>query len=117
MVIVIEQNIDCENISLQECSDNILAALGHGVGLKLKADKADDTVNGFVTIIHNDRPLKHLIEIHLYEETEAPTAVMVRGVLVGRQTTLAKLKTMPTEKELSDKLAALGLTADELAAL
>jgi len=104
---IIEKLIDCSAITAAECSDKILAALGHSVGFNLKAATPDDTVHGWVSITHNDAPLKHVVEIECYEADEAPTAVMVRGELVGRRSTLACCDPMPTEKALRDKIGAL----------
>mgnify|MGYP001570629613 CR=1 FL=1 len=38
----------------RKCDEEILIALGHGPGFKLKADTPDDTVHGAVTIAHCD---------------------------------------------------------------
>ena len=37
-----------------KCCNEILVALGHGPGFKLKADTPDDTVHGALTIAHCD---------------------------------------------------------------
>ena len=51
------------------CSDEIIEKL-KPLGLKLRIDKNDDIVNGFVSMIH--APNNHSIIITIYEENEKP---------------------------------------------
>lgn len=104
MHITHEVLIDCSNMTGAECSDACLAALGHGIGFKLKCDTATDTVHGSVSIVHADLPNPHIITIECYEVDEAPTAKMKNGMKSGRESTLACCAVMPTEKSLKDKL-------------
>ena len=54
------------------CSDKIVNKLESKLGIKLRATKADDTVNGHVTISHSQPPEKHEILVEIYETDEAP---------------------------------------------
>ena len=66
---------DCvgRGITPAQCSDEILAKLGHGAAFKLKADRADDAVHGAVMIRHSVPPEPHLIRIELYLTDSPPT--------------------------------------------
>ena len=99
--------IDCSEMTAAECSDACLVALGHGLGFKLKADDPTDIVNGSITIAHNFPPEPHEFYIEVYEQDEAPTAVVWNGRIVGRQSALARPLRMPTAQSLRDKLNTL----------
>ena len=107
MNITHEVMVNCTGITIEECSDNCLATLGHGVDFNLKASTATDTLHGSVSITHNDSPLPHIFSIEVYEEDEAPTAVTSHGVTTGRESTLARPVVMPTEQDLINKLETL----------
>jgi hypothetical protein len=67
--------IDCVGMGLTpaQCSDNILAKLGHGPAFRLKADAPGDTVHGALMIRHSLPPEPHLIRIELYLADGPPT--------------------------------------------
>jgi hypothetical protein len=69
-----EQVIDCSAIESSACSDRLLDALGHGVDFKLRADNEDDTVHGFVTVLHNSPPEPHEVIVDMYDADEEPCA-------------------------------------------
>ena len=104
MIITIKQQIDCKDIEIGICSENILTALGHSETFRLKAEHPTDSVHGSVTVIHNDLPDEHIIAIELYEQTEQPTAATIHGEIVGRQSTLQVCETMPTITEFKKRL-------------
>ena len=104
MIITIKQRIDCKDIEIETCSENILTALGHDETLKLKAEHPTDSVHGSVTVIHHDLPDEHIIAIELYEKTEQPTAATIHGEIVGRESTLQACETMPTITEFQKRL-------------
>jgi len=69
MKIILEQNITCTD-PLQ-CSDNICDKIEDNfIGLKLRADKPSDTVNGSLTINHKQK--KHKITLVFYDTDENP---------------------------------------------
>lgn len=49
-----------------------MAALGHGVDLKLRAEHSADIVHGSVTIVHNSPPIPHEVRVELYDADEDP---------------------------------------------
>ena len=51
------------------CSDEIIEKL-KPLGLKLRVDKEDDIVNGFVSMVH--APNNHSITVAIYDENENP---------------------------------------------
>ena len=65
------------------CSDNIVAKLENGTGLKLKANTSSDKVNGYVGIYHGDT--NHIITVSVTEVTEGrnerPTKMPTRNEL------------------------------------
>jgi|TARA_R110000751_G_scaffold273048_1_gene373741 hypothetical protein len=99
--------INCSAITAEECSDNILAALGHGAAFKLKADTPDDTVHGSVCVTHHEHPTPHTIEIEVYEQDSFPSTLIVRGKPEGRRSTLKRPEVMPTQTSLQEKLDAI----------
>lgn len=96
MDFLIEKKIDCSKIKNYECSDNIVEKLiPHG--LKLRADKETDKVNGHLRIDHHIGLLKkHKIYITIYEKNEKPN--------VYHLTTFVKPKIMPSLKFFNDLL-------------
>ena len=98
--------IDCTAIELSACSDSLLEALGHDTDFNLRADAVDDTLHGSVTILHNDPPTAHEIAVNVYDADEAPTAVLVHGVWVGRRSTLRRPDPMPSEHTITDRIDA-----------
>ena len=61
-------NTDCLSSSPATCSDAMIEKL-KPLGLKLIADHAKDTVNGFISIVHDTQ---HLVRIEIYTEDEKP---------------------------------------------
>jgi hypothetical protein len=61
----IKRKMSCKN--MVECSDNIIEKL-KPMGLILRADKENDIVNGYVSIVHE--PNDHFIVIGIYQENE-----------------------------------------------
>ena len=106
MIVEHQKIIDCTAIELSACSDNILVSLEHGTDFKLRADAPGDILHGSVSILHNDPPVPHQIVVTVYDVDEAPTAIMVHGALVGRQSTLKRPSAMPTEQNIKDRLGA-----------
>ena len=67
-------------------------------GIKLRADKATDTVNGHITIDHNIGLLKkHLIRVTIYEKNEKPNAQHL--------TTFERPKYFPTLEEIKNLIS------------
>jgi predicted kinase len=99
--------LDCSAMLPTECSDACLVALQHGVAFALKANAPTDTVHGTVSIVHNDPPEAHIITVNVYDADEAPTAQMVHGEVVGRQSTLKRPDPMPTEQAIKDRIDTL----------
>lgn len=66
---------DCvgRGLTPAQCSDEILAKLGHGPTFKLKADTDTDAVHGAVMIRHSVPPEPHLIRIEFYLADSPPT--------------------------------------------
>ena len=85
-IIVIKKKIDCV-MPLAQCSDNIIEKL-KPLGLKLRADKETDMVNGYVSIVHAK---EHVITIGIYEENEDPNQEHL--------STFKKPSKIPLEKE------------------
>ena len=104
MKVVHSKSIDCTDKTSQACSDDILAALGHGADFALKADIPTDTVHGSVTILHRDPPELHDITVEIYEVDEAAPAISVHGMMEGRQSTFQRPDPMPTERTIRDRL-------------
>lgn len=79
-----EISFACEALGLRpdQCSDRLLARLGHGPAFRLKADAPTDTVHGSVSIRHTQPPGLHLIRVEVYQADLGP-----RG---GRQSTLRR---------------------------
>ena len=88
-IIVIKKKIDCV-MPLAQCSDNIIEKL-KPLGLKLRADKEIDTVNGFVSIVHAK---EHIITVGIYEENEDPNQEHL--------STFKKSNKIPNEKQIKD---------------
>ncbi len=72
MEFIIERDVDCSKIKPSQCSDNFVDMLKME-GLKVRADKIDDTVNGHIIIESHDN-LKHIIHITIYDKNEAPSS-------------------------------------------
>ena len=89
--------IDCSGIMSAECSDLFLAALGNGIGFRLRADNPTDTVHGAVTIVHNFPPIAHEILVEVYEQQEGPNA--------RHRSTLNRPLLMPTTQDIRNRLA------------
>jgi hypothetical protein len=104
MFVTHEIGIDCSEITPEACSDSVLTGLEHGSGFKLRADTLTDVVNGSVSIVHNDQPGTHVIEIELYEVRELPTAHWENGQLVGRQSTLEPAPNRVSRESLIKRL-------------
>lgn len=96
MKVFYSRAIDCSGMTSAECSDRCVAALGHGIGFKLRADEPDDEVHGLVTIAHTEPPALHEIIVEVYERDELPVE--------GRESTLRRPVEMPTERTLRDRL-------------
>ena len=93
MEFIIEKNIDCSKIKPSQCSDVIVEIL-KDEGLKLRADKNDDTVNGHIIIESHDN-LKHIIHITIYDENEVPSSRHATTFKKPSKTfTLSQLKTL-----------------------
>ena len=102
MEFIIEQKIDCSKIKPpgpqsrpSYCSDLIVEKL-IPEGIKLRADKATDTVNGHITIDHN--PKNHIIHITIYDKNEKPNNKHL--------TTFQKPQRMPTLDKLKKLIKA-----------
>ena len=67
MIIKIAKNMDC--INSIKCSDNIVKKL-KPLGLKLKGETENDTVNGYISCTHGKT---HKITIGIYEKDEKPS--------------------------------------------
>src|SRR3990167_6177529 len=69
-----EMVFNCMGLGLSpaQCSDLLLARLGHGPNFTLRADRADDTVHGAVMIRHEWPPVPHIIRVELYQADELP---------------------------------------------
>ena len=76
-----------------ECSDQIIEKL-IPLGLKIRADKDSDIVNGYLSMVHTSN--NHLVIIGIYEENENPN--------YEHLTVLKKPGKIPTEKEIKDLL-------------
>lgn len=87
----IEKNMNC---SIPEnCSDNIIEKL-KPLGLKLRADKETDTVNGYLSMNH--APNNHTLTIGIYEEDEKPNVMHL--------TTLKRPNKFPTQNQIENLL-------------
>jgi len=87
----IEKNIVC-SIPVK-CSDDIIEKL-KPLGLKLRADKETDTVNGYLSMNHI--PNNHTLTIGIYEEDEKPNDEHL--------TTLKKPTKFPTQNQIEKLL-------------
>ncbi len=74
-------------------SDQIIEKL-IPLGLKIRADKDSDIVNGYLSMVHTSN--NHLVIIGIYEENENPN--------YEHLTVLKKPGKIPTEKEIKDLL-------------
>ena len=90
MIIEIEKNMSCSIPA--ECSDNILEKL-KPLGLKLKAENENDTVNGYISCTHGKT---HKITIGIYEQDEKPSNT--------HNLTHKKPTKIPTEKQIEKLL-------------
>jgi len=71
MEFLIEKKIDCSKLKPYQCSDLIVEKLiPHGI--KLRASKETDKVNGHLRIDHNIK--KHKIYVTIYEKNEKSNA-------------------------------------------
>jgi hypothetical protein len=86
------KKISCNN-SLK-CSDNIRTKLEEKFNIKLMARDEKDSVNGFISIVHEEN--NHTILIGLYDKNEEPSS--------KHQTTFKKLSKFPTQKQCEDCL-------------
>ena len=85
-------NTNCLSSSPTTCSDAIIEKL-KPLGLKLIANNPKDTVNGFVSIVHDS---SHLVRVEIYTEDEKPNH--------EHQSTLEKPITIPTENQVKSLL-------------
>jgi len=87
--------------------------LGHGPYFKLRADHADDTVHGAVTIAHRLPPEAHEIYIEVYEVDESPATEIIHGEVFGRRSTLKRPIIMPTEADIQNRLDQMVFSIEE----
>ena len=73
-----------------KCSDNIRTKLEEKFNIKIMARDEKDTVNGFISIVHEEN--NHKILVGLYDKNEEPGS--------EHQTTFKKLSKFPTESEI-----------------
>jgi len=88
----ISLNTDCLSSSLATCSDAMIEKL-KPLGLKLIANNPKDTVNGFISIVHDTQ---HLVRIEIYTEDEKPNTQHL--------STLEKPITIPSENQIKSLL-------------
>ncbi len=91
MIHKIIKNLIC--VDSTQCSDIIVSKL-EGIGMKLKARKINDTVNGSVTIVHEQA--NHIITVIYYDKDENPNN--------HHRTIFKKPKNIPTLSEVKSKL-------------
>lgn len=94
--------VDCvaRGLTPAQCSDEIVAKLGHGPTFKLKADTSDDTVHGAVMIRHSVPPEPHLVRVEFYLADRLPT--------LGRRSTLKAHPGLPSDAALRARLDSPG---------
>ena len=85
-------NTDCLSSSPATCSDAMIEKLTP-LGLKLIANNPTDTVNGFISIVHDTQ---HLVRIEIYTEDEKPNN--------RHQSTFEKPITIPSENQINSLL-------------
>ena len=76
-----------------KCSDEIIEKL-KPLGLKLRADKETDIVNGYLSMVHENN--NHLIIVGIYEEDENSN--------VEHLTTFKKPTKFPTQNQIEKLL-------------
>lgn len=89
---------DCvgRGLTPAQCSDELLAKLGHGPAFRLKADTPTDTVHGAVMIRHAIPPDPHLIRVELYLADSPPTG--------GRRAFLKAHPSLPSDAAIRARL-------------
>jgi len=85
-----DKKFDSVHKKLQECSNIIVDKLELEFSCKLRAENPSDTVNGSVTILHEDS--KHIIDIVFYDKDESAN--------IERLTTFKKLKKIPSISDI-----------------
>ena len=79
------------------CSDEIIDKL-KPLGLKLRVDKEDDIVNGFLSMVHASN--NHSITVAVYQENENPITDSTSTSF--HLATFKKPTKIPTKKEIED---------------
>jgi hypothetical protein len=85
-------NTNCLSSSPATCSDAMIEKL-KPLGLKLIANNPKDTVNGFISIVHDT---EHLVRIEIYTENEKPNTQHL--------STFEKPITIPSENQIKSLL-------------
>ena len=127
----LERQLRC--IHSTQCSLEIQEQLEAQLGVKLHADRRGDTVNGSLSILHQQPPLSHLIDVTLYEQDDPPSerhsAEFKASAVLPKQTDAEVVidalpsdlgQTAPVDlakESAREKLKALGFTDDEIAAI
>jgi len=98
---IIEKNMSCRDEKIFRddslmCSNNIIDKLEKKFNCKLRGENEKDTVNGAVSVYHENN--KHKIIVHFYEKNETPTLCTV--ITQENQPTFKKLNKIPTESEI-----------------
>jgi len=78
------------------CSDRLLKRLSHGPQFQLRADAADDTLHGSVTIQHKQPPEAHVLLVEVYLDDEGP--------IPGRKSTFKRPHNVPSHAKLRKQL-------------
>ena len=86
MKYIFNKNKNCEDCL--DCYEKILANIENKFNCKLHAENRNDTVNGYIGILHEKN--NHKITIEFYEKNETRNNLP----------TLKKLYNIPTESEL-----------------
>ncbi len=86
------RNLVCEKSAI--CSDKIVKKLELELGVKLKANKETDTINGYVSIDHTQ--LDHKIEVSFYSKDYLPNE--------KHKSNLKKLSIIPSYQSTSDSI-------------
>jgi len=91
-------------MSAESCSDLVLAKLGHGADIVLRADDSIAPINGSVSIAHNALPFEHEIIVEFYERNSAPFVSEVDGSPSLRATHLERAAVIPSRRLLEDRI-------------
>ena len=90
---IINKKITCN--SIDDCENTIIGKLEKKFNCKLKALTESDSVNGYVSILHQKND--HIVTIEFYDKNQNPN--------IEHKSTFKKLEKIPTMKQCKECLS------------